>query len=256
MQPDGRNPALRIALIYALAAACWILLSDVILTSLITGGPPAARSFALPSILKGLLFVAVTAAMLYLLVRDAVANVWRAKARMQLLFDGVNDAVYPKLLSERRTGPAAGRQHGAQRIRLPRAELLQMTRSTREAHPAEDLENYTPTAPGRLRDRRSQRRRRDPVEVSIHVNDIEGVPTAASARDIRDRKRAEAERREAAPPRSDKRAFYRRPSDVGGRFQLVEPEEARTHPRPHASFCSRRGKRREVHVSAYRARRA
>lgn len=239
MQPDGRNPALRIALIYALAAACWILLSDVILTSLITGGPPAARSFALPSILKGLLFVAVTAAMLYLLVRDAVANVWRAKARMQLLFDGVNDAVYlyplgpngePGLLLDANTG--------AQRVSgYSLTELLQMS----------PLDLVKPTLRRRLRENsRALLDRRQavfetvllakdgteiPVEVSIHVNDIQGVPTAfASARDIRDRKRAETERREAAlATERDKRAFYRETilAVSEGKFQLVEPEEAR-----------------------------
>ncbi len=249
MQPDGRNPALRVALIYALAAACWILLSDVILTSLLTGdllasrlpadGPSAARFFALPSILKGLLLVAVTAALLYLLVRDAVANLWRAKARMQLLFDGVNDAVYlyqlgpngePGLLLDANTG--AQRMSG-----YSRAELLQMT----------PLDLVKPILRRRLRenswmllDRRqavfetvliANGGAGIPVEVSIHVNDIEGVPTAfASARDIRDRKRAEAERREAAlATERDKRAFYRETvlAMSAGRFQLVEPEEAR-----------------------------
>lgn len=270
MQPDRRNPALRIALIYALAAACWILLSDVILTSLLPGalpaggspadGPPAARFFALPSILNGLLFVAVTAALLYLLVRDAVASLWRAQARMQLLFDGVNDAVYlyplgpngePGLLLDANTG--AQRMSG-----YSHAELLQMT----------PLDLVKPTLRRRLRENSRQlidRRQavfetvliaKDgteiPVEVSIHVNDIEGVPTAfASARDIRDRKQAEAERREAAlATERDKHAFYRETilAMSEGKFQLVEPEEARDFirsPTLHLAF-SQAGELREV----------
>ncbi len=66
--------AVRITFIYSLAAALWIVVSD---TLLIQRTPDAASAFSLVSIGKGLLFVAVTATILFWLL-------WRTESELQL----------------------------------------------------------------------------------------------------------------------------------------------------------------------------
>ena len=74
------NAARRIALIYALAAAAWIVGSDL----LVYAATGEAQSMA-ASIAKGLLFVAVTAALVYALTARALVTVDKERTRFEAL---------------------------------------------------------------------------------------------------------------------------------------------------------------------------
>ncbi len=69
--PDNVNIPLKIALIYAVVAGLWILFSDELLASLFADPATIIRV----SIIKGWLFVILTAVMLYWLIRRYVSEV-------------------------------------------------------------------------------------------------------------------------------------------------------------------------------------
>ncbi|MEJ5299187.1 MAG: hypothetical protein WHZ52_14250, partial [Armatimonadota bacterium] len=93
MRESVNRPALRIALIYAAAASLWILTSDWLLFGLLSPGEQASK-ITLSSVLKGLLFVAVTSVALYALVRASIHRIYRAESRMHLLFSSINDSIF------------------------------------------------------------------------------------------------------------------------------------------------------------------
>ena len=107
-EPALRDPwwALRVSLIYAVFAAIWILFSDSLLAFWL-GAPPEQTLF---STLKGWAFVAVTATLLYLLLRrrhrdlestrplSAWHDLWRPLALAALLTAGITGAVVLHLL--------------------------------------------------------------------------------------------------------------------------------------------------------------
>ncbi|HQS02954.1 MAG TPA: hypothetical protein PK693_07240, partial [Halothiobacillus sp.] len=64
------RPALKFALAYAAFATLWILLSDALLALLLNGQSAVVIHFA--STLKGWVFVAVTAVLLYWIIRRAL----------------------------------------------------------------------------------------------------------------------------------------------------------------------------------------
>jgi PAS domain S-box-containing protein len=90
--------ARRIASIYAVVAASWILLSDALL-ALLTGGDGGVT---VAGSAKGLAFVAVTAVLLYALVRRAMRNEQSARARLQAIVDGSTSAIYVKRAADLR----------------------------------------------------------------------------------------------------------------------------------------------------------
>ena len=69
--PSRRRAAARVALLYALFGALWILFSDQLLLLMVNSD---AQQLARLQTFKGWLFVAVTAALLYLLVKRALAR--------------------------------------------------------------------------------------------------------------------------------------------------------------------------------------
>ena len=81
--------SLRIALLYAIISILWILFSDLLLVPF-TG----TRLITTLSIIKGWFFVIVTALLLYSLIRRTVVRIFDVEARMHLLFDSVNDAIF------------------------------------------------------------------------------------------------------------------------------------------------------------------
>ncbi len=90
MHRRNLTPALQIALLYAAIAALWIIASDWLLIAL-TG---AAPGFGLLQSIKGLLFVLVTAGLLYMLVRrefrrqvQTEAALAESEQRFRLLFE-------------------------------------------------------------------------------------------------------------------------------------------------------------------------
>jgi hypothetical protein len=88
----AQRAARRIAGIYALVAAAWILLSDAVL-GLVIG---ARSEVTVAGSAKGLAFVAVTALLLHALVRRAVGKEQAARDRLQEIVDGSTSAIYVK----------------------------------------------------------------------------------------------------------------------------------------------------------------
>jgi len=253
MHERSHKHALRIALTYAGAAAAWILLSDIVVSFLVTGSLREGEGFVLPSIAKGMAFVLVTSALLFALVRRAIDHIQKAENRMQLLFDGVNDSVYVSVLNEDGSlgrfldvNAAAIRRLGYTRqeflslspldITRPRLHSRYATLGQRlltEGHAvmetveiAKDGTEYS-------------------VEVSTQVSNVGGVRTAFSVvRDVTERKRTERERRETLlVAERDKRRFYRETilAVTGGKFELGEPEDAAMwtrNPEMHRTFSS------------------
>jgi len=84
--------ALRVVLLYAGFSGLWILLSDRMVEALFHD--PAAMTQA--SILKGWFFVAVTAIMLFVMVRRLVDKVASREARLQALLRAIPDLVWLK----------------------------------------------------------------------------------------------------------------------------------------------------------------
>ncbi|WP_279341676.1 PAS domain-containing sensor histidine kinase [Geothrix sp. SG200] len=84
--------AARIALTYAILSAAWILFSDRLVQAL-TADP---AWMTVLSILKGWAFVAVTATMLFLMVRRLVARVAHREAQFRTLIHAIPDMVWLK----------------------------------------------------------------------------------------------------------------------------------------------------------------
>ena len=84
--------ALRVVFLYAGFSGLWILLSDRVVAALFQD--PAAMT--LVSILKGWFFVAVTAIMLFVMVRRLVDKVASREARLQSLLRAIPDLVWLK----------------------------------------------------------------------------------------------------------------------------------------------------------------
>ena len=84
--------ALRVVFLYAGFSGLWIILSDRVVAALFQD--PAAMT--LVSILKGWFFVAVTAIMLFVMVRRLVDKVASREARLQSLLRAIPDLVWLK----------------------------------------------------------------------------------------------------------------------------------------------------------------
>ncbi len=84
--------ALRVAALYAGFSGLWILLSDRVVESLVRDPATMTRV----SILKGWAFVAITAAMLFVMVKRLVAGVASREAKLQALIHAIPDMVWLK----------------------------------------------------------------------------------------------------------------------------------------------------------------
>jgi len=229
--------ALKIAIVYALAAAAWILLSDFLILPFIEYG-----IFPILSIIKGWMFVIVTATILYFLVSRALWRIYQSEAQMQLLVNVVPDGVFlyevdsiGKMGELVDVNEAAVRQTG-----YTREELLQKS--------AKDLvkPDYWPrlgeATETLMRDGRVvfeiEIIRKDgsvlPIEVSSRIVRVRDQLIGVSVvRDITMRKRVEEERREAAlAAERDKRRFYRETvlAVSGGKFEICDPEDTACRP--------------------------
>jgi len=90
------SPAGRIVLVYLLLSAFWILISDLLISRIGNGGDTAMLS-----IIKGWLFVIISAAILYHLIRRhvikqelAVRIILASEERLNLVLQSVNDGVW------------------------------------------------------------------------------------------------------------------------------------------------------------------
>jgi len=100
-----RKNVWNIVLVYALVAGLWIFFSDRLLATLVA--KPEMRLEW--SILKGLLFVVVTAAMLYVLIARLTSRLWRMSAswaaseqKFRALFEEVTDGIVVVELATKR----------------------------------------------------------------------------------------------------------------------------------------------------------
>ena len=106
IQESSRTEIVRIVAIYSLFGGLWIYLSDTILVLLVRDPAIITRI----SLFKGLLFIALTATLLYVLIaryirrigihlseRDqALRNLAQQKALLDIIIEGTTDAVYVK----------------------------------------------------------------------------------------------------------------------------------------------------------------
>jgi PAS domain S-box-containing protein len=225
--------ALRIALTYAVVSALWILFSDLVLAEIAN-----PRLVAELSIAKGWVFVLVTAALLFWLIRRDVARVVKAETQERFLFDSVNDAIYVFLVNHDGT---SGRfidanEPALRRLGYTRDELMRMSAwdiikpemmprvweavETRKRTGSAVFESVHVTKDGR----------EIPVEVSSRIIRMNDVAIGINiARDVTERLRTEEERRqEEQVAERDKRRFYRETilAVTGGKFELGDPEDA------------------------------
>jgi len=75
----ANNYAAKISIIYAVASAIWILVSDMLTTKLLS----SKNLFAMFSIIKGWLFVLVTASLLYFLIRKKIYSLYLSENNLQ-----------------------------------------------------------------------------------------------------------------------------------------------------------------------------
>ena len=121
-----RDAAARIALIYAAIAAAWIIASDSLLLLAFQGDP---AQLSATQTAKGLLFIAFSTLMIFLLVRragrqrrKAEAALDRSQARFDLIVEGIDDYSIFMLDAE---GRIASWNRGAERITgYPASEVL------------------------------------------------------------------------------------------------------------------------------------
>lgn len=236
MREPTYNPetsALKIAILYALLSSLWILFSDRALSMIVDRGLVIEIS-----IIKGWVFVAITAAMLYVLVRRDVSMVSKSEARMRLLFDKADDVIY--LFSVDEKGLPVRfldvNSVAIQRLGYRREELLGMS-------PLDFIKPGLMDSVLEASDRRWREGQavfetvmvgKDGTEIPVEINSrlirTRGSVTGLSiARDITERRRAEAERRQTAMTTArEKRRFYRETimAVTGGKFELGDPEDA------------------------------
>lgn len=124
--------ALRIAVIYAVAAAAWIVISDLGLAHHID----TVVGFSMLSVYKGLVFVLVTAGLLFVAIRGRVHDIYRAEdqrrssdERFRALFDDANVGVALVALDGRftETNPAMQRMLGYSGEELARRTIADLT---------------------------------------------------------------------------------------------------------------------------------
>lgn len=170
--PTPSTSALRIALAYAALSGLWILLSDRAVEAIFRD--PAAWTTA--SIVKGWFFVAVTAVLLWLLVRRALSRERAAQERECLAFAANRDPVFVHQIG---VGGRPGRfvavnDEASQLIGLPRERLLAMT-------PA-DIDSMFEDSRQRDRYRQLQVDGRMVMESELEAADGRRIPVEIAAR--------------------------------------------------------------------------
>lgn len=225
--------AVRITLIYVLVATVWIFFSDLLLV-----GIKNPRLLLSLSVVKGMGFVLVTAALLYMLVKRAINRILHTEAQAALVFDGVNDAILLFYLENGHPGRfIAANQAAVERLGYTLSQLKKMEPTELIAP---DLRDEHRDAIRELWERgrvvyETCQVAKDGTEIPVEISSrtvkigyrVMGV---AIARDITERKRVERERREqAVEVERDKRRFYRETilAVTGGKFEITDPADAR-----------------------------
>ncbi|MDO8588906.1 MAG: PAS domain S-box protein [Armatimonadota bacterium] len=224
--------ALRIAIIYAIVSAGWILLSDLGISQLGGGLEPKT------SIVKGWFFVAVTAVLLYLLIRQDSARTVKAESETRLLFDSVNDAIYmfrinrdgtPGLIIDANDAAIERLRYTCDELRRKTPWDIMTPEALSAIKPALEMRKRTGSAVFESV-HVTKDGRRIPVEISSRITRIGGAVIGVNiARDVTERKRAEEDRRrETLALERDKRRFYKETilAVTSDKFELGDPDEA------------------------------
>ncbi len=237
MNESVYRPALRITLIYAVAAALWILTSDWLLFSWLKPAEDQAH-VTVSSILKGLTFVTVTSFALYFLVRSTLRQVCDTEARMHLLFSGIDDSIYLFLLTDEGVpgnlidaNEALSEQLGHSRDSLLSRAPVDFVSPEDRPEMLRAIEQLWKEGSVVFEATHVSRSGQEiPVEICARTMRIGRDSVAvAIARDLTPRRREEAERREALlQAERDKRRFYRETiyAVTHSRFLLGEEDEA------------------------------
>ncbi len=196
--PVATTGALRVAILYAGFSGLWILLSDRAVEALNL----QSATMTLLSILKGWVFVAVTAALLFVMVKRLVAGVASREAKLQTLIHAILDLVWLKSPE----GSYLGCNRAFERLcGVREAELLGLTdydlfsRDQAEFFRQRDLEAI---AAGTTRENeewviQAETGRRIQLEVlKTPIQDASGTPIGVLGigRDITEHRRLAAER--------------------------------------------------------------
>lgn len=233
-RPDGYRDrfALRITLAYAIISIIWILLSDIFLIRF-----SETKVITALSIIKGGVFVIITALLLYLLIKRTLIRIVNAEARTQILFDSVNDAIF--LFSTDKDGApqafidmneAALNKFGYTRAELVGMPICHLIRDDKLAETIEAAKQLRQDGQVMFETILIAKDAHEiPVEISarsVHIGDeVMGISVA---RDLTERKRAEEERKELAlATEMDKRRFYRETilAVTEGKFQICDTDE-------------------------------
>lgn len=228
-----KSTALRVTLIYAIVSAVWILLSDAIVSIDFND-----EMQLILSVVKGYLFILVTASMLYYLIRNSVSRILKTEAQLSLIFDSVDDGIYIfRVNADNSVGNYLDINKAAiNRLGYSKTELLNMTPLQIIKH---DILPDAILSIGKLMETGSvvyesvnvtKNGVEIPVEISSRILFVDNLMIGASiVRDITIRKREEELRREAElSVERDKRRFYRETilAVTDGKFELGEPEDA------------------------------
>jgi PAS domain S-box-containing protein len=187
--------ARRIALLYALFGAMWILLSDWFVARVF-----GAKLSETAQTTKGLLFIFVTSVLVYWLVRQGMKHFQRSEIRYRTLFTAANDGVF--LIEATPEGMPRTivdvNQRACDCLQYSREELLQMT--VREIVDTKSWERIQPHL-DKFKEKdaitfESRHVRKDgstfPVEISSRLFRLDNRPMIISVvRDISERKQKE-----------------------------------------------------------------
>lgn len=192
-----RGGVLAITLAYALAGGLWILVSDRLLERYVSSPP----SLGAMQTVKGLLYVLITAGVLYPLLRRWERHMRRSEARYRALFDGASDAVFV------REDSADGRKTCLLEANRVACEWLGYSHDELLALPLDDIDGgslrlilgadvgrSSDGAPGLWEGELTARDgRRISVEVNAHRLVLDGrTMVLAVARDVSERRAAQA----------------------------------------------------------------
>lgn len=199
------SPAARISLIYFFAGALWIATSDSALQILTQGNEPA---YALIQTFKGWLYVAISAGILYLLLRGEFNARYRSEEKLMESEASFRDLFannpLPMWVTEMGSlrfldvNEAACQHYGYTRDEFLRLTLGDIRSPEETARFLEFLKQHqTPIRDAGEWKHRTKDGRVIVVESSLHALVFDGQPSVlAVLRDVTERKRAETERLE------------------------------------------------------------
>ena len=233
MMFSGSNPAIRIAVLYALFAGLWVLLSDRILAALVTN----SRILTQFQTYKGWLFVSASALLIYYLLskelrsRDRVEESRRrSEASLSALFEQASDGI---IVTDEVGKCLDVNQSLSDMLAIPREDLIGSDYRTLipETVLAAEPLHYEELRNGKkiLVDRKLVRRDGDIIPVEISARQLEDGRIQGIVRDISDRLRAEQALKTWAEIFHDIRVGVAVSDAANDRFRMVNQAFADQH---------------------------